>query len=216
MNKSVPIDLLMFDFDGTLADSIPAAEDSIQAMIAELGYPPKEREEIKSHIGFGEWELVAGSIGSRDKEKVAAAQKVYYKYVSNNLEKVPLFPRVKEMLEHFKDKDKVIISNKRDEFILKVLANHRIMKYFKEVLGGESAPCLKPDPCALLAEIEKVKVPLSRVLFVGDMTIDVETGKNAKVKTCAVTYGFDSREKLKEARPDFIIDDMSELEKIIV
>jgi phosphoglycolate phosphatase len=210
-----PIDLLIFDLDGTLSDSIPSAIESIQDMIAELGYPKKSKEEIKEHIGFGERALVSGSIGTEDGEKVKAAQKIYYKHVSSRLGEVTLFSHVKELLELFKSKTKIIISNKRDEFIIKILANQDLTRYFKEVLGGDGAPCLKPDPCALLKIIEKYKIPNDRVLFIGDMTIDVETGKNAGAKTCAVTYGFDDKEKLKKSSPDFLIDDLLELKDLI-
>jgi len=212
----LPIDLLIFDFDGTLTDSIPAAIESIQDMIAELGYSRKTKEEIREHIGFGERALVSGSIMTEDDEKVKAAQKVYYKHVSDRLGEVSLYPHVKELLELFKNKIKIIISNKRDEFIKKILDDHGLTRYFKEVLGGDQAPCLKPDPCALLKMIEKYKIPNNRVLFIGDMTVDVETGKNAGVKTCAATYGFDGKEKLKKSNPDLLIDDILELKELII
>jgi len=212
----IPIDLLIFDFDGTLTDSIPAAEDAIQVMIAELNYPYRTREEIREHIGFGEWALVSGSIGLEDEEKVKAAQRIYYEHVLNNLNEISLYPHVKEFLELFKDKIKIIISNKRDEFIKRILDIHKLTAYFKEVLGGDSSPCLKPDPCALLGIIEKYKVPNDRVLLIGDMTVDIETGKNAGVKTCAATYGFDGKEKLKKSNPDLLIDDILELKELII
>lgn len=215
MKNCTPIDMLIFDFDGTLTDSIPVAEEAIRAMLGELGYPDKTKEEIRQFIGFGEWALVAGSIGTEDTEKVKAAQAVYYKHVSKNLNKVPLFPHVREFLETFKDKTMIIISNKRDEFINKLLANLNLTNYFKDVLGGDSAPCLKPDPCTLLKVIEKYNVPKDRVLFVGDMTVDVETGKNAKIRTCAVTYGFDDRETLIASKPDLLIDDLLDLKELI-
>ena len=78
----IPIDLLIFDFDGTLTDSIPSAIESIQDMIAELSYPRKSKEEIREHIGFGERALVSGSIGTENDLKVKAAQRVYYKFIS--------------------------------------------------------------------------------------------------------------------------------------
>lgn len=60
-----PVDLLIFDFDGTLTDSIPAAVTAIQAMIEELGLPHKTKEQINQHVGYGEIPLVSGAIGSK-------------------------------------------------------------------------------------------------------------------------------------------------------
>lgn len=214
--KKLPIDLLIFDFDGTLTDSIPPAVDAIQKMLKELGLPFKTREEIHAHVGYGEVPLVSGAIGSDDPRLLKTAQELYSKhYIQEGISKVPLYPHVREFLELFRNKPKIIVSNKRDEFIKMILDSHGLASYFAEVLGGDSAPCLKPDPCALLNLLEKYKVAPDRALFIGDMTVDVETGKNAKVRTCAVTYGFDDRSKLEKYSPDFLIDDLLELRGLI-
>jgi phosphoglycolate phosphatase len=109
----------------------------------------------------------------------------------------------------------VIISNKSDRFIRLILKNHGLLKHFREILGGDTASCLKPDPCMLKRLMEKYHVPPRRALFIGDMTIDIETGKNAGVLTCGLTYGFDGREKLKRMAPDFLVDDLMELIEFI-
>lgn len=209
------VDLLIFDFDGTLADSLPAAIKSIQQMLRDLGLPPKSVEEIGQYIGFGEWALVAGSIGSQKEDEIKQAQALYYKHNFENIKEVQLYPHTRELIEFLKDKTKFIISNKRDEFIKMILQRHKLDQYFREILGGDSAPCLKPDPCAILHVLEKYKIAPSRTLFIGDMTVDIETGKNAGVLTCAVSYGFHARAALEKMRPDFIIDDILELKELL-
>lgn len=214
--KKIPIDLLMFDFDGTLTDSIPAAVNAIQSMIKELKLPYKSKEEINSHVGYGEIPLVEGSIGSSDPDLIHSALETYFRiYESEGLKKITQYPNVKEFLEFFKNKKKVIISNKKHDFIGRILENLNLIKYFNEYMGGDIAPCLKPDPCALVQIMNKYSVPKERALYIGDMTIDVETGKNAGVLTCALTYGFDPKEKLAAAKPDFLIDNLLELKEII-
>jgi len=213
--RKVPVDLIMFDFDGTLADSLPAAVKAIQLMLAELGYPRKNGEEIGRHIGFGERALVAGSIGSEEKEKVDQAQASYYRHNSEQIKLVELYPHVRETLEHFRDKKMVVVSNKRDEFIIKILEAQGVHSYFKEVFGGDSSPCLKPDPCVLLSILKEYGVRPERALLVGDMKIDIDTGKNAGVITCGAAYGFEGRDKLAAEKPDFIIGDIEELRTYI-
>ena len=216
MVNRTPIDLLIFDFDGTLTDSIPPAVTAIQSMIKELNLPFKTREEINQHVGFGEAPLVSGAIGTEEPKLLKKAMEVYFKhYVEEGIKKVPLYPHVKEFLDHFKNKSKVIISNKKTDFIKIILDNYSLTSYFADILGGDSAPCLKPDPCAILEMLKKHNVPPDRALFIGDMTVDIETGKNAKVHTCAVTYGFDSRSKLEKHKPDFLIDDLLQLKDLI-
>ncbi len=210
------IDLIMFDFDGTIADSLPAAIRSVQQMLEELAYPPRTADEIGRHIGFGERALVAGAIGSENEKLVAQAQTVYYKHNLENIKTVKLYPHVKEFLELFKNKLKIVISNKRDEFIELILAERRVDNYFAEIIGGDSSACLKPDPCAINGVLKKYRVAAERALYIGDMTVDIETGRNAGVLTCAVTYGFHGGATLKQARPDFLIGDLLELRGQIV
>lgn len=214
--KKVPIDLLLFDFDGTLTDSIPAAVEAIQKMIADLKLPYKSVAEINSHVGFGEIPLVAGSIGSNDPELLHSALGSYFShYEKDGIKKVRLYPRIIDFLDYYKEKTKIIISNKKHDFIGMILKNLNLTHYFKEYMGGDTAPCLKPDPCAINGIVKKYNTPKEKTLYIGDMTIDVETGKNAGVRTCAVTYGFDPKEKLAASNPDFLINDLLELKELI-
>jgi len=216
-DKRLPIDLLIFDFDGTLTDSIPPAIEAIQAMLAELKLPHKTAAEIHQYVGYGEIPLVSGAIGSSEPVLLQKARELYFRnYVENGLNRVPLYPHVQEVLEYFGPKLKVIVSNKKDDFINIVLKNLGLTSTFKHVYGGDTAPCLKPDPCTIIKVLKDYKIEPERALFIGDMTVDIETGRNAGIHTCAVTYGFDPKEKLAEARPDLIIDDFLKLKDLIV
>jgi phosphoglycolate phosphatase len=210
------IDLIMLDFDGTIADSLPAAIASVQAMLYELGYPEKNAEEIGRYIGFGETALVRGAIGTANEKLIAQAQAVYYKHNLENIKSVKLYPHVKEFLETYKNKLKVVISNKRDEFIELILNKQQVDNYFMEIKGGDSSPCLKPDPCTINEILKKYGIAAGQALYIGDMTIDIETGRNAGVVTCAVTYGFQDAATLKNAGPDILVGDLLELQEHIV
>jgi len=216
LQRPIPIDLLILDFDGTLTDSIPPAVEAIQKMIKRLGLPYRTKEEINKHVGYGEMPLLEGATGSKDPVLLKKAMDIYEDiYVKEGFKKVTLYPHVKEFLEYFRDKTKVILSNKKDDFIKRILDIHKLSGYFAEIHGGDTAPCLKPDPCAVNSIISKYRIPKDRVLFIGDMTVDIETGKNANIRTCAVAYGFDDKEKLKALEPDLLIDDLMELKGLI-
>lgn len=215
-SKPVPIDLLILDFDGTITDSIPPAVEAIQKMIKNLGFPYRTKKEINGYVGYGEIPLVSGAIGTKEPGPLRKAMKTYENiYMKEGIRKVVLYPHVREFLEYFKGKTKIILSNKKDMFIKKILRDHRLSKYFAEVHGGDTLPCLKPDPYAILKMMKKYKVTKERVLFIGDMTVDIETGKNANVHTCAVTYGFDDKKKLERHKPDLMVDDLLELKSHI-
>jgi phosphoglycolate phosphatase len=216
MHQLKRVDLIMFDFDGTIADSLPAAIASVQAMLNELGYPKKSAEEIGRHIGFGEEALVAGSIGTHNEKLVKQAQSVYYKHNLENIKNVKLYPHVKEFLEYFKNKLKVVVSNKRDEFIELILDQQQVDNYFVEIKGGDTSPCLKPDPCTINEVLKEYNIAADQALYIGDMTVDIATGKNAGVLTCAVTYGFHDAETLQKTKPDFLVNDLLELKEFII
>ncbi|MFH1710018.1 MAG: HAD-IA family hydrolase [bacterium] len=214
--KLIPIDLLILDLDGTITNSIPPAVEAIQKMLGQMGLPHKTTEEINKYVGYGEIPLISGVIGTKDPELLGKAMRTYEDiYMKEGFKKIALYPHVKEFLEYFRDKTKVILSNKKDAFIKKILDDHNLTGYFAEVHGGDTLPCLKPDPHAINEMMKRYKVGNNRVLLVGDMTVDIETGKNAKVHTCAVTYGFDDKNKLKGLEPDLLIDDLLELRGLI-
>jgi len=216
IQRPIPIDLLILDFDGTITDSIPPAVEAIQKMIKRLGLPYRTKEEINKHVGYGEMPLLEGATGSKDPALLKKAMDLYEDiYVKEGFKKVALYPHVKEFLEYFRNKTKVILSNKKDAFIKKILDIHNLAGYFAEIHGGDTAPCLKPDPCAVNGIIAKYGTHKDRVLFIGDMTVDIETGKNANVRTCAVSYGFHDKDKLKEFGPDLLVDDLMELKDLI-
>lgn len=216
-NKQLAIDLLILDFDGTIADSIPPAIAAIQAMVAELGLPYKSVEEINQGVGYGEAPLVLEAIGNNDPTLLKAAMASYFKhYAQKGIGITQLFPHTKEFLEHFKDKIKIVVSNKRDEFIKLILARHHLSDYFEEIIGGETLPYLKPDPRTIFHLLKKYNVPAHKAIMIGDMVIDVDTGKNSGIHTCAVTYGFHDRAKLAQHKPDLLVDDLIELQSLIV
>ncbi|MFA6431296.1 MAG: HAD family hydrolase [Candidatus Margulisiibacteriota bacterium] len=215
-NSLKPVQLLMLDFDGTITDSIPAAILSVQAMLKELSFPFKTAEEINIHVGYGEIPLIAGSIDSNDPALINKALETYYQhYRTHGLKSIKAYPGVKEFLDKFADKKKYIVSNKKEEFIRLIMDNLGLSHYFKEMVGGDSTACPKPDPYTLLRLLNEEKIKPENAMFIGDMTIDIETGKNAKVLTCAVTYGFDPREKLAALKPDFLVDNLMDLARYI-
>jgi phosphoglycolate phosphatase len=214
--KLIPIDVLIFDFDGTITDSIPPAVSAIQKMLKELGLPDRSKKEINAFVGYGEIPLIEGAIGSKDTALMKKAMKLYEEiYIKEGIKKISLYPHVREFLDHFRDKIKIIVSNKKDLFIRMILKELKLAEYFIEVHGGDTMPCLKPDPFAINAMVKKYGVSKDRVLFIGDMTVDIDTGKNAKVRTCAVTYGFDPESKLRKHKPDMMINDLMELKGLI-
>ena len=212
----VRIDVIFFDVDGTLVDARSDIVDAVNYTLRQVGSPEKTFEEIVSYIGTGVKDLISRSLGSDDKDLIEKSTGVYGEYyVLHPADKAILYPHTIEMLEHFKAKRKLILTNRYAIFADAVLKALGIRKYFEDIIGGDDEACLKPSACALDPHILKLGVKKDRALIVGDMTIDIETGKNSGVRTCWVRHGLGKASEVEPLKPDFVIDDLIELEKFI-
>ncbi|MBN3039466.1 MAG: HAD-IA family hydrolase [Candidatus Omnitrophica bacterium] len=210
------IDLIIFDFDGTLVDSREDIANAVNFTLRELGLKERGFQEIMSHVGKGLEYLMEKILGEDSISLVAQALAIFKDYYREHFkDNSLLYPGVKEMLEYFKDKNKVVVSNKQRDFVVLTLKGLGADGYFKEIIGGDNGKCVKPNPCPLNDTMQRFGIEKQKTIMVGDMDIDVLAGKEAGTATCAVTYGIGTREQIEKARPDYIIDDIKKLEEII-
>jgi HAD superfamily hydrolase (TIGR01509 family) len=91
-----------------------------------------------------------------------------------------------------------------------VLEQFGLIQYFDHVQGTDGFPC-KPAPDVLLKSVAELGVRAEDCLMVGDAPADMEAGRRAGVKTCAVTYGYGRRDEMAKHQPDYWVDDLREL-----
>lgn len=215
--QAKPIGLIIFDLDGTLVDSREDIAGAVNFTLKQFGLKEKSLSEITSYIGSGLEELIRKSLGEKKDSLLNEAVSRFEQYYTlHSVDKSRLYPGVKEVLEHFKDKRKSVVTNKKYRFARLALETLGVYGYFEDVLGGDNSGCMKPSSCSLDQTIEKLKVPKEKTIIVGDMDVDILAGKRAGIATCAVTYGIGKKEDILKARPDYIIDNISELKKIII
>ncbi len=195
------IDLIIFDLDGTLVDSQKDIIKAVNFSLKTLGLKEKTDSEISAFIGTGVEDLIRKSLGARAglfKEALEIFTQHYSKHFTDN---TILYPNVKEILEHFKNKKMAVVTNKNKHSTVRTLEAFKINGYFGDVLGGDDVDCRKPSSCPLDLVIQKHKAKKESTLIVGDMAIDILAGKKAGIATCAVTYGIGKKEdiiKLKD------------------
>lgn len=210
------VELIIFDLDGTLIDSRQDITNSVNYTLTKLGLRRKRIEEISSYIGTGVEDLIRRSLGSKDdvlfNEAISLFKDYYRKHFTDNS---ILYPGAKEVLEYFKHKKKIIITNRNYEFAVMGLEHLGINMFFDDVIGGDDRDCRKPSSCSLDRTIHRLDICKERTIIVGDMDIDVITGRNAGINTCAVTYGIGKKRDIIKAKPDFIINSLIELKNII-
>ncbi len=212
------IDLIIFDLDGTLVDSRQDIVNAVNFMLDKLGLAEKSMDEIVSYVGYGITGLINKSLYPREaelQEKALGFFRNYYK--AHSADYTYLYPGVKKILDHFKKKKMAVITNRNHKSSLNILEKMGICKYFLDVIGDDNTSCLKPSKCQFDRLMKKTSVKDSkRAIMIGDMDVDAIAGRAAGVLTCVNTYGFGKREDIEKVRPDYVIDDISELKSIII
>lgn len=213
----VEADFIFFDVDGTLVDSSRDITNAMNHALSALGYRTLSREEIVSHVGNGVKDLVRNCMdGCEDEASVQKAAGLYWEhFMAHAVDETVLYPHAREILEHFKDKRKFILTNRYKDFAEATLKGLGIIGYFEDIIGGDDEACLKPSACVLDNIELKVKVDRKRSLIVGDMAVDIMAGKNLGIRTCWITHGLGKAEEVRPLEPDFIIGDLIELKGII-
>jgi len=212
----VAIKTIIFDLDGTLLDS----KESHYRAFREVG----QRFNIKVDFTMDKylewyspnyWDLYR-KMGIEEKDWSLAIQIWREYYLSN--ENPELFPNVIEILYYLKSKGfkLALVTGGSEKRINFDLTRKQIRNFFDVVVHGEGLKEeeLKPAPKQLLIALEKLGVSAIDAVYIGDTPMDVMAGKNAGMKTIAVTMGFGLSKKIKESNPDIIISNLEELKRI--
>jgi phosphoglycolate phosphatase len=210
----LPVRLVVFDLDGTLADTgrdLAAAVNDALAAVAP-GAPPLDERLVRSFIGNGARRLIERSVRAAGLPHPAddVLPVFLQAYGRRLLDTTRLYPGVLETLDALRPRSLAVLTNKPGDMSRTILRGLGVADRFARVYGGGDVPERKPDPAGLrriLAETDTLPV---EAVMVGDSDIDVLTGRAAGVRTVGVSYGFDPR-GLQTTPPDVIIDDLREL-----
>ena len=208
------LDLLMFDLDGTLADTGPDLANSVNYTRAQFDLAPLPRQLIYAHVGRGVDYLLRHALSEVTTKHFSAVLRIFLDhYEIHLLDKTTLYPHVEDVLDHFGNKRNVVVTNKLHRLAVAVLRGLRVEERFDAIWGGDSGPEKKPHPALLHTVLEQFQITPANALMVGDGDTDVEAGQRAGVVTCGVTYGLGNKDDLIASKPDFLIDDLAELQR---
>jgi phosphoglycolate phosphatase len=206
------IDLMIFDFDGTLVNSGRDIAASINHTLKTLRIPMMEQDEIISYIGDGVHTLIERSLGQNNRHSFDDALKIFSDYYANHMmDTTSLCDSVIEVLEHFRSKKKLIITNKRKYFTVAMTDAFLITHYFDDIIGADSTPYKKPDQRLLIPLIEKFGIEKRNTVVIGDGVNDVMLAKNSGVLSCALLNGLTPKNVLGFLNPDYACEGLSEL-----
>jgi phosphoglycolate phosphatase len=208
--------ILIFDLDGTLVDSKKDLTASVNHIRHEFDLPILTEREIAQFIGNGATMLIRRALDTRATEaNVQAGLQMFLSYYRTHmLDTTTLYPGVRGTLDRLIDCKLAVLTNKPVHFSCAMLDGLGIYKHFAAVYGGNSFDRKKPDPVGIYQILSDTGGRRERAWMIGDSAVDVLAGRNAGIRTCGVTYGY-ATETFKDAPPDFLIDDFSELEDLV-
>jgi len=206
------VDLVMFDLDGTLADTGHDLADAVNYTRAHFDLAPLPEKLVYSHVGRGVEYLLEHSLPVTSANQFQEVMSVFLDYYENHLlDRTVLYAGVHDVLDYFHGKLRVVVSNKIHRLTVAVVRGLGVEEQFDAIFGGDSAAEKKPHPALLNLVLRRFQIPAARALIVGDGDTDVEAGKRAGVITCGVTCGLGNKDDLIAAKPDFLIDQLTEL-----
>ena len=211
------VNTIFFDVDGTIVDATKDIANAVNFALESLGRDKRSYGEIISCVGTGVSDLISKSLKlPQGSPLVARGVELYGDYyMKHSADEARLYPNAKEILEYFSPKRKFVLTNRYRRFAEKLLEELDIAKYFEDMIGGDDETCIKPSKCLMDKVLPRFKVNRDEAIIVGDMDIDVMTGKNSGIRTCFITHGLGRVEDVRKLKPDYIIDDLIELKKII-
>lgn len=209
------MEALLFDLDGTLVDTRADLAAAVNFALGRLGRPARTLEEVREFIGGGVRELIRSSLGPAHEDMLEPALALFRPYyLEHCADRSALYPGVGEALGKLAG-PVAVVTNKPEAASRAIFRALGVEAFFRAVIGGDSLPFLKPRPEPLWEAARRLGARPERVLMVGDSPGDVQAGRAAGMRTCAVTYGYRPAEELRAAEPDFLLDRIGDLEAII-
>mgnify|MGYP000027956887 CR=1 FL=1 len=209
--------LLIFDLDGTLIDSRRDIAESVNYAFKKLHIPQKKYCEIYRFIGNGGEQLIRDVIDKKYEELVPEVLKIYQEHYKNHVVvHTKLYPGIKKILKYYKNKIKVVITNKYSYLTKEILKRLEIYEYFDKIVGWEDTTIHKPSPEPILDVLLQYGIPKEETIVIGDGVQDIKAAKGANVDCCGVLYGFTKKEELLREMPTYVVRKIVELKNVVL
>jgi phosphoglycolate phosphatase len=200
----------LFDIDGTLLDSAHDICGAVQQVLASTDCQPVSFEFLRGYVGRHLTDLFSDLFPNYTTEQIDGLIQEYRRiYPARRHARTCVFPGVKEALAALGGR-KTTATTKGTPTTRAVLEQFGLIQYFDHIQGTDGIPS-KPAPDVIFAALEAVAARPKDCLLVGDSPADMQAGRRAGVKICAVRYGYGKPEELAQWVPDYWIGDLRDL-----
>ena len=204
---------LIFDLDGTLVESLPGIAASLNRALALHGLPTHNEAAVRGFIGNGAKMLVTRALSSREAAfHLDSVIRAFGEDYAGTWPQGTLpYDGISELLADLRSRKipLAVLSNKPHSFTVEIVEKLFPPDTFAVILGNREGMAHKPDPTGALEIAEILSTLPENCTLIGDSTMDLDTAKNAGMKSIAVTWGYHDRERLAAA--DLIVESVKEL-----
>lgn len=209
--------ILVFDLDGTLADTADDLMGTLNLLLLRDGYAPLPASAARSMVGAGARALIQrGYAASGAPLPPDRLERLFHEFLSlyrdRIAEETRLFPGAAAALERFARSGYrlAVCTNKPEDLSILLLERLGVADRFAAICGRETFPFCKPDPRALTSAIEKAQGDAARAVMIGDSKTDIDTARSAGVPVVAVDFGY-TETPVATFAPDLVISHFDEL-----
>lgn len=221
MLKALP-KLIMFDLDGTLADTVNELHEAVIYALKSLNLPLIDISKTRSYVGNGADLLVARSItqdetitmDTVDLSLQKRARALFNEFYKEHLDcSKSLYPNVIETLEliHSLGIKSAVVTNKPNSFVKPLLKVSGLEELFDFSLGSEVIPYKKPRPEPLLDVCKNLGIESNEAVMVGDSNNDIEAAHNANIVSIGLTYGYNRGKPIYDSKPDYVFSEFKQI-----
>lgn len=209
-------DLVLFDLDGTLADTAPDLVHAINGCLLERGRPARPLGELRPWVSHGARGLIgqAFGVGPGEEGYETLRAEFIHRYESHLCRLTSLFPGVEETLARIEAAGMQwgIVTNKIGRLTDPLLRELRLDARAACVVSGDTAARAKPDPAPITYALERCGCAPDAGVYVGDDRRDIQAGRAAGVRTFAAAYGYSvGMDDIAQWQADYIIDRPTDL-----
>lgn len=205
---------VMFDLDGTLADTLQDIANAGNHALASLGHEPLRVERYRYLAGQGLRYLVTHALGPRHQDHVDEGIRLFREhYAVHKYDHTGPYAGIPRLLDALQARGPwtAVLSNKPHDATVEVVERLFGRWSFDAVRGHNGDAPLKPDPRAALEIADELDVEPERWIYIGDTKVDMRTGKNAGFCTIGVTWGFRDEDELRDNGADLIVHQPAEI-----
>lgn len=210
---------IIFDFDGTIADSKQCSILATQSAFKELDLDIPTVEAIEYYMGIPIEQSFLNMASAKIDEK--RFQQLLYSFRNYNKAYestcLKLFPDMKETLKELVGRGHscFIVTSKKTEVLKRNLDLLKIDSYFLDIVGSDKVSHYKPHPDGINRIVETYGLNKNECIMIGDAIFDIQMGKAAGCSTCGVLWGSHSKDMMSKEEPEHIIDSVKELLHIV-